>query len=134
MLEGINNGPTDVQPASEHSRRARSEGGPEPEIVLLFTYRLLPDAELETLSELWSAMHTLVLSDSRFGFLGCTGLSAPDGTRITIYRFSSLDGLERFRRHPEHVAVQRRGSEFFEWLRTEICTVVAVHPWTPGRS
>jgi len=31
-----------------------------------------------------------------------------------LYEFESLEGLERFAVAPEHLATQRRGSEFFE--------------------
>jgi hypothetical protein len=127
-------GSTGVTATNKDLRPGSGGRGPESEVVLLATYKLLPQADTASLSELWSAMHALVTSDPRFGFLGSAAFSADDGTRIVIYRFSSVDGLRQFRRHPEHIAVQRRGSEYFQWLRNEICTVVAVHPWTPAES
>ena len=92
-------------------------------VVLIFSYKVRADADQEALAQVSRRMWELVQSKPEFGFRGGRYLSDSDGTLVAVYEFESLDGLERFRREPEHLAVQRRGAEFFDWVRTDVCTV-----------
>ena len=73
-------------------------------------------------------MSELARSRTDFGFRGGRYFKDDDGLSVAIYEFDDLDGLERFRRDPEHVAVQRRGAEFFEWMRNDVCVVERQDP------
>jgi|SRR5579859_6211709 len=104
------------------------------EIIASFIYKTLPQIDQEALSALWNQMYALVTSDPAFGFLGYADYKGADDTKLIIYRFASLDGLRRWTNDPGHMAVKRRGSEFFEWIRTEISTVTSAHTWLPTRT
>ena len=104
------------------------------EIVASFLYKTLPGMDQTALLALWNQMYTLVTSDPAFGFLGYSDYEGADATKLIIYRFSSLDGLRRWSSDPAHGAIKQRGGEFFEWIRTEICTVVVAHLWSPAGS
>lgn len=92
-------------------------------VVLIFAYKVRADVDQEALAQVSRRMWELVQSKPEFGFRGGRYLSDGDGTSVAIYEFESVDGLERFGREPEHLAVQRRGAEFFDWIRTDVCTV-----------
>ena len=91
--------------------------------VLVAHYKLRPDADLEELRRISERMWALAQEEPRFGFRAGWYLPAADGHMVAMYEFDDLAGLERFRLHPEHLAVQRRWLEFFEWMRNDVCTV-----------
>ena len=91
-------------------------------VVLLASYKVRPDADREALGAIARRMHELV-TRPEFRFLGSRDYQGADGGALTIYEFEDLDGLERWRREPEHLAAQRRGPEFFEYLVNEVCIV-----------
>ncbi|MER6062024.1 antibiotic biosynthesis monooxygenase [Streptomyces sp. NPDC001792] len=45
------------------------------------------------------------------GFLGEDSARTPGGLTISVAYFRDLEGIERWRRHPEHLAAKRRGRE-----------------------
>ena len=92
--------------------------------VLVARYKLRPDADLEELRRISERMWALAHEEPGFGFRAGRYLTVGAGHKVAIYEFDDLAGLERFRLHPEHLAVQRRGPEFFEWIRNDVCTVV----------
>jgi hypothetical protein len=104
-------------------------------VILVVTYTLRPDVDSAELGRLARRMHELA-QGPEFGFLGTRSYSAADGSRLLIYEFETLEGLERFRTDPDHLAVQRRGGEFFEALCNEVCVVARRDPWvfTPDAS
>ena len=92
--------------------------------VLVAHYKLRPDADPEELRRTSERMWALAHEEPGFGFRAGWYLTVGDGSQVAIYEFDDLAGLERFRLHPEHLAVQRRWAEFFEWMRNDVCTVV----------
>jgi len=92
--------------------------------VLVARYKIRPDADLEELRQIGERMWALAREEPGFGFRAGWYLTVGDGSQVAIYEFDDLAGLERFRLHPEHLAVQRRWAEFFEWMRNDVCTVV----------
>lgn len=100
-------------------------------IILLAQYKVRPDADREALSHLWNRMHEIVSSDPAYEYLGSRLYGAADGSSLIMYEFGSMDGFERFATEPEHVAVQRRGAEFFEWMRNDVCVLERRDMWTP---
>lgn len=97
-------------------------------VVLLAYYKVRPDVDLDELGKIGRRMSELARSRTDFGFRGGRYFKDDDGLSVAIYEFDDLDGLERFRRDPEHVAVQRRGAEFFEWMRNDVCVVERQDP------
>lgn len=92
--------------------------------VLVAHYKIRPGADLRELRRIGERMWALAHEEPGFGFRSGRYLTVGDGSQVAIYEFDDLAGLERFRLHPEHLAVQRRGPEFFEWMRNDVCTVV----------
>lgn len=91
--------------------------------VLVAHYKIRADADPEELRRISERMWALAQEEPGFGFRAGRYLPAADGHMVAIYEFDDLAGLERFRLHPEHLAVQRRWPEFFEWMRNDVCTV-----------
>ena len=94
-----------------------------PPAVLVAHYKLRPEADPEELRRIAERMWALAREEPAFGFRTGWYLTVADGSQVAIYEFDDLARLERFRLHPEHLAVQRRGPEFFEWMRNDVCTV-----------
>ena len=120
-----------MQPSAETVNPELDKGDKEAQVVARFAYKVRPDINQAELSGLWHAMHDLVRSDPAFGYRGEESYKAEDGTRLIMYHFSSLAGLRLWQRQPEHLAVKRRGGEFFEWIRIEISTVLLSYRWVP---
>jgi hypothetical protein len=97
-------------------------------VVLLAYYKLRPDVDRDALAGISRRMYDLANGKPEFGFRGGTTFKGTDGQSLTIYEFDHMEGLERFRLDPEHAAVQRRGHEFFEWLRNDVCVVERQDP------
>lgn len=119
---------------SAHPQHERSEGAAVPEVLLLATYKVRPDADREVLGQLWNRMHEIVTSDPAYEFLGSRGYRAEDGSSLALYEFGSLEGIERFAVEPEHLAIQRRGAEFFEWMRNDVCVLERRDLWEPNEA
>ncbi|HEV2253763.1 MAG TPA: hypothetical protein VGS06_11265 [Streptosporangiaceae bacterium] len=92
--------------------------------VLVAHYKIRPGADLGELRRIGERMWAVAREEPGFGFRSGRYLTAGDGSPVAMYEFDDLAGLERFRLHPEHLAVQRRWPEFFEWMRNDVCTVV----------
>ncbi|MFC9926662.1 antibiotic biosynthesis monooxygenase family protein [Streptomyces sp. NPDC127190] len=58
------------------------------------------------------------------GFLGEDFARTPGGLAISVAYFRDLDGIERWRRHPEHRAAKERGrKEWYERYTIHIARV-----------
>lgn len=100
-------------------------------VILLAQYKVRPDADKEALAHLWNRMREIVDADPACEYLGSRLYGAADGSSLMMYEFGSLEGLERFAAEPEHVAVQQRGVEFFEWMRNDVCVLERRDLWEP---
>ncbi|MFI9809801.1 antibiotic biosynthesis monooxygenase family protein [Streptomyces sp. NPDC052301] len=58
------------------------------------------------------------------GFLGEDSAHTPGGLAISVAYFRDLDGIERWRRHPEHLAAKRRGRE--RWYERYVIHIARV--------
>jgi heme-degrading monooxygenase HmoA len=90
-------------------------------VVTVFRSRLKssPSAALQ---ELGQRMYELAAAMP--GFISYKDF-AEDGESLAIVEFESLETLEAWRRHPEHVAAQQRGrDEFFSEYLIQVCTPV----------
>ncbi len=70
----------------------------------------------------------LELAQSMPGFVSFKSFTAEDGERVSIGQFESLEALEAWRKHPEHLAAQRRGrEEFYAEYSLEVCTPIRAY-------
>ncbi|KOV60036.1 antibiotic biosynthesis monooxygenase family protein [Streptomyces sp. MMG1121] len=62
------------------------------------------------------------------GFLGEDFAHSPGGLAISVAYFRDLDGIERWRRHPEHLGAKRLGRDrWFEQYVLHIAKVEQAH-------
>ena len=81
-------------------------------VVTLFWSRLRDDLGPEGLAAYQADLaHMLDLARGMPGFVSVKAYTADDGERLTIIVFDSADAQTAWRRHPEHVAAQRRGKD-----------------------
>ena len=92
--------------------------------VVIFEYAFRPDADRDAYSGLSRRMHEVAQSDERFGYLGGASAVREDGSVIAVESFAHAEGMDRWRRDPQHREAQRRGrDEFYAWYRTRVCAV-----------
>ncbi|MGW1808525.1 antibiotic biosynthesis monooxygenase family protein [Streptomyces sp. NPDC002078] len=58
------------------------------------------------------------------GFLGEDSARTPGGLAVSVAYFRDLEGIERWRRHPEHLAAKRRGRE--RWYERYVIHIARV--------
>lgn len=90
-------------------------------IVTLIRSRLKPGvrdeyaALLERMSELARTMP---------GYISHKGFAGDDGERVTVVEFAHAEGLNAWRRHPEHVAAKRLGRQrFYIEYHVQVCSL-----------
>ena len=99
-------------------------------VVVVFRFRMNPQASIEELGALSERMKALVAEIP--GFLSVKDFAAEDGEMVAIAEFESLDSVDTWKNHPEHVAAQKRGrGEFFEDYRLQVCSLVRSSGLTP---
>ncbi len=68
------------------------------------------------------AERMLELARSMPGFVDFKSFRAEDGERVSLIEFESLEALEAWRDHPEHLKAQRAGRErFYSEYRLQLC-------------
>ena len=81
-------------------------------VVTLFWSRLRDDLGEAGLAEYQRDQEQmLALAGAMPGFVSVTPYTSPDGERLSVVVFDSEESQTAWRRHPEHVAAQRRGKE-----------------------
>lgn len=81
-------------------------------VVTLFWSRLRDDLGEDGLADYQRDLeHILALARAMPGFVSVAPYTGPDGERLTIVVFDSEESQTAWRRHPEHVAAQRRGKD-----------------------
>jgi heme-degrading monooxygenase HmoA len=91
-------------------------------VVALFRSRLRP-GENEEYREVATRM--LELARAMPGFVNFKSYSAEDGERLAVVEFESLETLEAWRDHREHVEAQSAGRErFYSEYRLQVCDLV----------
>lgn len=64
------------------------------------------------------------------GYVSHKGFRAPDGENVTIVEFETMADVERWARHPDHIAAKRRGiAEFYEQYSIQIAEVTRTSSW-----
>ncbi len=98
-------------------------------VVVVFRFHVKPQANLEELGALNEKMGALV--GEMPGFLGVKDFSAQDGEVVVIAEFDSLESVDTWKAHPEHVAAQGRGrAEFFADYRIQVCNLIRISEFT----
>ena len=92
-------------------------------IVAMFRTYLKPQAHLAELGALHQKMHALVTTMP--GFVSVKTFTAEDGEVLALAEFESLNALQPWKEHPEHIVAQQRGrEEFFAAYRAQICSLI----------
>ena len=92
-------------------------------VVVIFQVHVKPQANLEALGALTQKMGALV--SKMPGVIAVKEFSAQDGELLVIAEFDSLESVNAWKAHPEHVIAQRRGrEEFFADYRIQVCELV----------
>jgi heme-degrading monooxygenase HmoA len=93
-------------------------------VVVIFEFRMRPDADLDAYERLSDEMNALAASNDRFGFLGMTGYGGEDGTTVVVERFRDAAGMRAWARDPRHREAQRRGrDDYYDWYRVRVCNL-----------
>lgn len=92
-------------------------------VTVIFRSRLKNTADVSALQSLYQHLFDIV---SRLpGFLSVKDFTAEDGESVSIAEFTSLDAVEAWKNHPEHLVAQQRGrEEFFSHYEVQVCNVV----------
>ena len=98
-------------------------------VIVVFRTRVKPQADLEKLNALNQKMVGLV--SKMPGFLSMKDFSAQDGEFLVIAEFDSLESVDAWKVHPEHLDAQRRGrEEFFADYRILVCNLIRTSDFT----
>jgi heme-degrading monooxygenase HmoA len=100
-------------------------------MLVLFNTEPRADIDAAEYERAGERMQTLV--SQMPGFVSAKRYSSADGEAFTLVKFESEEALDAWRRHPEHVAVQRRGrEEFYERYWVVVCKSVRESEWRRG--
>jgi heme-degrading monooxygenase HmoA len=59
------------------------------------------------------------------GFVSIKDFSAQDGESLALVEFDSIESVDAWKAHPEHLVAQRRGrEEFFADYRIQVCNLI----------
>lgn len=89
-------------------------------VVIIFRSRLREGVDPSPLEPVGLRLYEL--ASGMPGFISYKDFAAADGENVSIVEFESLETLEAWRHHPEHVAAQRLGRErYFSEYRIQVC-------------
>jgi heme-degrading monooxygenase HmoA len=98
-------------------------------VIVVFRTHVKPQADLAKLNALNQEMGALV--STMPGFVSLKDFSAPDGEFLVLAEFESLDSVDAWKAHPEHLVAQRRGrEEFFADYHIQVCNVLRTADFT----
>ena len=98
-------------------------------VIVVFRTHVKPQADLEKLNALNQKMVALV--SKMPGFLSIKDFSAQDGEFLVIAEFDSLESVDAWKAHPEHLVAQQRGrEEFFADYRIQVCNLIRTSDFT----
>jgi heme-degrading monooxygenase HmoA len=101
-------------------------------IVTVFRSRLRPDADERGYGPLAARMEARARAMP--GFVDFKSFSAPDGERVSIIVFDTLEHQEAWRDDPEHRAAQKRGrEELYEEHSLSVCRQLRSSGSRPAR-
>lgn len=92
-------------------------------VMVVFRFHAHPQADLEELGALTQEMVGHVSEMPGFG--GIKDFASEDGEVVVIAEFDSLDSVDAWKAHPDHMAAQRRGrQEFFADYQIQVCELI----------
>ena len=98
-------------------------------VIVVFRTHVKPRADLAKLHALNQQMVALV--SQMPGFLSVKDFSAQDGEFLVLAEFASLESVDAWKAHPEHLVAQRRGrEEFFADYHIQVCNVLRTADFT----
>jgi heme-degrading monooxygenase HmoA len=98
-------------------------------VIVVFRTHVKPQVDLEQLNALNQRMVALV--SQMPGFVSLKDFSAQDGEFLVIAEFASLEAVNAWKAHPEHLIAQRRGrEEFFADYRIQVCHLIRTSDFT----
>ena len=98
-------------------------------VIVVFRTHVKPQADLAQLSALNQRMVALV--SQMPGFVSLKDFAAQDGEFLVMAEFDSLESVDAWKAHPEHLVAQRRGrEEFFADYHIQVCHVLRTADFT----
>ncbi len=100
-------------------------------IVVLFSSVARPDIDADEYGRASARMREIVASVP--GFIAFNTYSSDDGEDLVVARFDSLEAVDAWRNHPEHLATQERDRSLWAqeyWVQTS--ETVREYRWTHG--
>jgi heme-degrading monooxygenase HmoA len=105
--------------AFDHGEHDPEKHGP---VLTVFRSRLRPDAVDDYGA---TAQRMLELARTMPGFVDFKTFEAPDGERVSLIAFESLDAQRAWREHPEHRQAQTLGRvRFYSSYSIAVCRVI----------
>jgi heme-degrading monooxygenase HmoA len=90
--------------------------------IAIFRTRMKPDVNMDEFIALHHRMNEIV--SNMPGFVSVKLFRAEDGETLALAEFESLEALNAWRDHPEHVVARQRGLEFFGDYSVKVCSLV----------
>ena len=90
--------------------------------IAIFRTRMKPNVNMDEFFALHHRMNEIVTNMP--GFVSVKLFRAEDGETLALAEFESLEALDAWRDHPEHVVARQRGSEFFEDYNVKVCSML----------
>lgn len=101
-------------------------------VVIVFRSKLREGVDPSPLEPIGLRMYEL--ASAMPGFISYKDFAAADGESVSLVEFESVETLEAWRRHPEHVEAQRLGRDhYFAEYQIQVCTPVRSYGF-PKRS
>ena len=97
-------------------------------VLVIFGRKMRADANLDEYRQHHDRMDEIVRQIP--GFIDIKGYRADDGQELAIVRFESLEALDAWRNHPEHVTTQREARKsFYESYWVQVCPTIRDYEW-----
>jgi len=90
--------------------------------IAIFRTTMKPQVDMEEFIALHHRMNEIVADVP--GFVSVKLFRAEDGETLALAEFESLEALNAWRDHPEHIVARQRGSEFFGHYNVKVCDLV----------
>lgn len=65
------------------------------------------------------------------GFISYKTFASDDGEHASIIEFESEEAVIAWRSHPEHLAAQRQGAQFYSEYKIQVCTPMRMNEFRP---
>ena len=101
-------------------------------VVILFELKKRPEADVPEYRAMLARMEEIVTAMP--GYISSEDFTSEDGTRdLSIVHFESLEALEAWRDHPEHLEAQRLARElYFESYHIQVLETVREYAFRQG--